>query len=88
MASVQNSYESQCFSVVHPLHDVPEQKCSSRGLGRIAMTPAVRISLTVLRGYLILMTLMLGYHVLELAGSFTRFSDEGRRSSLESYSPQ
>jgi hypothetical protein len=32
------------------------------------MTPAVRISLTVLRGYLILMTLMLGYHVLDLAG--------------------
>jgi len=26
------------------------------------------ISLTVLRGYLILMTLMLGYHVLDLAG--------------------
>jgi hypothetical protein len=32
------------------------------------MTPAVRISLTVLRGYLIMMTLMLGYHVLDLAG--------------------
>jgi len=29
--------------------------------------PAVRISLTVFRGYLILMTLMLSYHVLDLA---------------------
>jgi hypothetical protein len=68
MASVQNSYEPQYFTVVHPLHDAPEQKCSSEGLGHIAMTPAVRISLTVLRGYLVAMTLMLGYHVLDLAG--------------------
>ena len=68
MASVQNSFEPQYFHVVHPLHDLPEQKCSSEGLGHIAMTPAVRISLTVLRGYLVAMTLMLGYHVLDLAG--------------------
>lgn len=70
MATMQNSYEPQCFSVVHPLHDVPEEKCSSEGLGRIAMTRPVRISLGVLRAYLIAMTLMLGYHVLELAGVF------------------
>jgi hypothetical protein len=54
--------------VIHPLDDAPEQKCSADGLGHIAMTPGVRISLTVLRGYLIVMTLMLGYHVLDLAG--------------------
>ena len=70
MASVQNSYERQYFNVIHPLHDVPEEKCSSEGLGHIAITPAVRISLTVLRGYLVAMTLMLGYHVLDLAGVF------------------
>lgn len=68
MASVQNQY----FSVVHPLYDLPEQKCSSEGLGRIRMTPAVRISLRVLRGYLIAMTVMLGYHVLDLAGVLHR----------------
>jgi hypothetical protein len=68
MASIQNTYEAQYFNVIHPLDDVPEQKCSSEGLGHIAMTPAVRISLSLLRGYLILMTLMLGYHVLDLAG--------------------
>jgi hypothetical protein len=68
MASIQNTYEPQYFNVIHPLDDVPEQKCTSEGLGHIAMTPAVRISLSVLRGYLILMTLMLGYHVLDLAG--------------------
>jgi hypothetical protein len=32
------------------------------------MTRAVRISLGVLRAYLVLMTLMLGYHVLDLSG--------------------
>ena len=68
MASIQNTYEPQYYNVIQPLDDVPEQKCTSEGLGHIAMTPAVRISLSVLRGYLILMTLMLGYHVLDLAG--------------------
>jgi hypothetical protein len=68
MATMQNSYSPEHFHVIHPLDDAPEQKCSSEGLGPIAMTPAVRVSLTVLRGYLIVMTLMLGYHVLDLAG--------------------
>jgi len=56
------------FFVVHPLDDVAEAKCSSEGLGRIRMTRAVRLSLGVLRGYLVLMTGMLVYHVLHLAG--------------------
>jgi hypothetical protein len=34
------------------------------------MTPVVKLSLGVLRGYLVLMTLMLAYHVLQLAGVF------------------
>ena len=58
--------------VVHPLDDVIETKCSSVGLGQIRMTPAVRVSLRVLRGYLLLMTLMLGYHVLDLAGVLSK----------------
>jgi hypothetical protein len=52
---------------------VPEQKCSSEGLGQIAMTPSVRLSLRVLRGYLMLMTVMLLYHVLDLAGALKHF---------------
>jgi hypothetical protein len=68
MATVEKSYEPQYFHVIHPLDDVAEEKRSSEGLGHIAMTPAVRISLTVLRFYLVVMTLMLGYHVLDLAG--------------------
>lgn len=68
MATLQNSYKPECFHVIHPLYDVAEQKCESEGLGPIEMTPAVSISLKVLRGYLILMTGMLIYHVLDLAG--------------------
>jgi hypothetical protein len=68
MATMGFTPEINGFRVVHPLDDIAEQKCSSSGLGRIRMTRAVRISLGVLRAYLIVMTLMLGYHVLDLAG--------------------
>ncbi len=68
MATIQNSSTPEYLRVIHPLDDAPEQKRSAEGLGPIAMTPGVRISLTILRGYLIVMTLMLGYHVLDLAG--------------------
>lgn len=70
MATMHSTYEPQYLKVVHPLHDVPEQKCSTEGLGHIQMTLPVRISLGALRAYLIAMTLMLGYHVLDLAGVF------------------
>ena len=70
MATLQNSYTRQYFRVIHPLHDEPEKKCSTEGLGRITMTPAVRISLKLLRGYLLMMSGMLFYHVLDLAGVF------------------
>ena len=60
------------YRVVHPLDDVVEQKCTSEGLRKIRMTRCVRVSLGVLRGYLVVMTLMLGYHVLQLAGFLRR----------------
>ncbi len=69
MASAVNTYNDQSFRVVHPLHDVPEKKCSSEGLGKIEMTRSVRVSLMILRGYLIGMMLMLGYHVVDLTGT-------------------
>ena len=68
MATMGVSPDMTGFRVIHPLDDVPEQKCSAAGLGKIRMTRAVRISLGVLRAYLIVMALMLGYHVLDLAG--------------------
>jgi hypothetical protein len=74
MATTQNSYQPEYFRVVHPLEDAPEQKCVSEGLGQIAMTPSVRLSLKILRGYLMLMTAMLLYHVLDLAGVLKHFN--------------
>jgi hypothetical protein len=68
MATLNVTPNINGFRVVHPLDDVAEQKCSTEGLGKIRMTRAVRVSLGVLRAYLILMTLMLGYHVLDLSG--------------------
>ena len=68
MATLNLTANMNEFRVIHPLDDVAEQKCSTEGLGKIKMTRAVRISLGVLRVYLILMTLMLGYHVIDLSG--------------------
>jgi hypothetical protein len=68
MATMEMSPDMNGFRVIHPLDDVAEQKCSTQGLGKIRMTRAVRLSLGVLRTYLILITLMLGYHVFDLAG--------------------
>ena len=68
MATLYVTPNVNAFRVIHPLDDVAEQKCSTEGLGKIKMTRAVRISLGVLRAYLILMTLMLGYHVVDLSG--------------------
>jgi hypothetical protein len=68
---MQSSCEAEYFRVIHPLDDAPEQKCVSEGLGQIAMTSSVRLSLKILRGYLVLMSAMLLYHVLDLAGIFT-----------------
>ena len=73
MTCMQNSRQPEYFRVVHPLEDAPEQKCISEGLGQIAMTPSVRLSLKILRGYLTLMTAMLLYHVLDLAGALRHF---------------
>ena len=67
MATMQVTQEIDEFWVIHPLDDVIEQKCSTAELGKIRMTRAVRISFRVLRAYLILVTLMLAYHVLDLA---------------------
>jgi hypothetical protein len=72
MATFNVTPNTAPFRVVHPLDDVQEAKCSSVGLGRIQMTTAVRVSLRVLRGYLLFMTMMLLYHVCDLAGMFTR----------------
>jgi len=69
---LENTMEERDFLVIHPLDDVQEQKVETKHLGPMKMTPAVRISLLVLRGYLVLMMLLVLYHVLDLAGMFSR----------------
>ena len=58
------------FVVVHPLDDLPEEKIDTSALGPMPMTASVRYSLMALRGYLILMMLLVLYHVMDLAGAF------------------
>ena len=58
------------FVVVHPLDDAPEQKIDTSALGPMPMTTSVRVSLLALRGYLVLMILLVFYHVMDLAGAF------------------
>jgi len=70
MASMMNQ-TADVFFVVHPLDDTPEEKYDVAALGRMPMTRSVRFSLLTLRAYLILMTGLVAYHVLDLAGAFS-----------------
>lgn len=60
------------LGVMEADNDEPERTCQSEGLGPIKMTAGVLISLRVLRGYLLPMSGMLLYHVLDLAGVLNR----------------
>lgn len=60
--------ERQIFSVVHPLDDQPEEKVDTEHIGPMRMTRTVRVCLLALRGYLLLMSGLLGFRVLQLAG--------------------
>jgi hypothetical protein len=56
------------FVVIHPLDDKPEQKVDVENLGPMPMTTSVRLSLYSLRGYLVIMVMLVLYHVMHLAG--------------------
>lgn len=49
--------------VIHPLDDEPEVKLYRPELGRMRMTRSVRVSLLLLRGYLVLMLLLVAARV-------------------------
>jgi hypothetical protein len=49
--------------IVHPLDDEPEAKLYRPDLGRMRMTRGVRVSLLLLRFYLILMLLLVAVRV-------------------------
>ena len=63
------------FVVIHPLDDVVEQKVDTATLGPMTMTTSVKVSLMALRGYLVLMMLLVLYHVMDLAGAFARHAN-------------
>jgi hypothetical protein len=72
MNSIPNAISnanSRAFLVVHPLDDLPESKRDVAALGPMPMTPSVRLSLLALRGYLILMAVLVAYRFLSLAGT-------------------
>ena len=61
----------QSLQVVHPLDDIAEEKRSPVGMGQMHMSASVKFSLYALRGYLVLIGLMVAYRVLTLAGMFS-----------------
>lgn len=65
-----NEIPQEHFVVVHPLDDVPEQKVDITALAPMPMTASVKVSLILLRGYLVLMMLLVLYHVVDVAGGF------------------
>ena len=64
MAHTQ-AFPREMFSVVHPLKDQPEQKCGGgAALAPMAMSRPVRISLLVLRTYLLAMVVLVAWRML------------------------
>ena len=63
-----NQNQEQPFNVIHPLDDAPEEKVKTSGLGPMHMTATAKIALMALRGYLLLMTGLLLFHVFDLGG--------------------
>jgi hypothetical protein len=66
-ATRKSELAKDCFLVVHPLDDYPEEKLKSDHLAPLEMTTAARLSLFALRAYLILMIVLCFYHVIDLA---------------------
>jgi len=68
MATMNVTPNVNGFRLVHPLDDIGEQKCSSEGLGKNQDNASSSCFAWSIASYLILMTLMLGYHVLDPSG--------------------
>jgi len=72
MIAIKNQSTIEEVVVVHPLFDSPEEKRDGSGLGVMPMSRSVRLSLMLLRGYLMLMTALLAFHLADQAGLFGR----------------
>jgi hypothetical protein len=58
------TFTPDLLRVIHPLDDAPEQKLYHAGLGAMAMTMPVRLSLLLLRVYLAGMVMLVAWRVL------------------------
>jgi hypothetical protein len=67
-----NEIPQNHFAVVRPLDDAPEAKVDTASLGTMPITTGVKLSLMALRGYLVLMMLLVLYHVMASAGAFAQ----------------
>ncbi len=67
MAVLLKTNPDELYYVVHPLFDEPEEKISADDLGTMKMSKSVKLALYALRGYLIIMGLLVSYHVVSLA---------------------
>ena len=52
------------FLSVHPLDTPPEQKLFHPELGRMSLTPRVKVALFLLQGYLGIMVLLVGWRLI------------------------
>ena len=66
MSAFVTDYDPKLLVVVHPLDDQPEEKCSDENLGSITMSRSVRVSLFVLRAYLMAMVGLVLYRFLQI----------------------
>lgn len=70
MLTRNNAVNEPVFLIVHPLDDAPEEKRDPHAAEPLALRGGARLALIALRGYLIVMALLVLYHVLDLAGAF------------------
>ena len=61
---LSNAEASHAHYAVHPLDAAPEQKLFHAELGRMALTPRVKIALFILQGYLGVMVLLVGWRLI------------------------
>lgn len=54
--------------VIHPLDDLPEEKCSPEGMGTMKLSRFQQATLLVLRGYIFLMITLVAIKAMTLAG--------------------
>ncbi len=70
MATSVKSNNNSVLYAVHPLDDVPEEKCSVEGKGLLHMSRSVKASLVTLRIYLLLILALSVYRLVDLLGLF------------------